>query len=255
MVFYFSGTGNSRHVARRIADAINDTAIPIARCMQEETFNFQLSENERLGLVSPVYFWGLPQIVIDFMSELVIPNANHHYTYAVATFGTSSGGFRHMSQRIFCEKGWQLNASFSIRMVDVWTPLFDVSDENRCRTITLQSEPKIDAAIQKIQKKTCGNFDRKSLPWWIARWQYALYVRQRQALKFRTNSRCVGCGICAKLCPMNAIYMKGNRPIWNTRCTLCLSCLHHCPSFAIEYGKSSHKHGQFLHPSEKGPNI
>ena len=28
---------------------------------------------------------------------------------------------------------------------------------------------------------------------------------------------------------------------------MCLSCLHHCPKFAIQYGSRTQKHGQYSH--------
>ena len=34
--------------------------------------------------------------------------------------------------------------------------------------------------------------------------------------------------------------MEGNKPVWvKERCAMCLRCLHRCPKFAIQYGKST----------------
>ncbi len=251
MIFYFSGTGNSRHVARRIAQATGERDISIVRCLHEGTFAFRLSRNERVGLVAPVYFWGLPQIVIDFMSRLTLPDAAGHYIYTVATYGTSTGGFTHMARSLFARKGWPLRATYSVRMVDVWTPLFNVSNREKCLKITQNAEPQIDTAIHGICRNASGNFASRSLPWWLARWQYALYDRRRSTRYFKVNSRCTGCGLCARLCPTGSISINDSRPEWTKpRCTLCLSCLHHCPMSAIENGKASHRHGRFLHPDE-----
>lgn len=51
---------------------------------------------------------------------------------------------------------------------------------------------------------------------------------------------------------MGAIEMRDNRPIWiKEQCLQCLGCLHRCPVFAIQYGKKTIKHGQFVHPGVK----
>ena len=46
--------------------------------------------------------------------------------------------------------------------------------------------------------------------------------------------------------------MRDNRPIWiKEQCLQCLGCLHRCLVFAIQYGKKTIKHGQFVHPGVK----
>jgi len=243
--------GNRKQPPCGPSQATGERDISIVRCLHEGTFAFRLSRNERVGLVAPVYFWGLPQIVIDFMSRLTLPDAAGHYIYTVATYGTSTGGFTHMARSLFARKGWPLRATYSVRMVDVWTPLFNVSNREKCLKITQNAEPQIDTAIHGICRNASGNFASRSLPWWLARWQYALYDRRRSTRYFKVNSRCTGCGLCARLCPTGSISINDSRPEWTKpRCTLCLSCLHHCPMSAIENGKASHRHGRFLHPDE-----
>ena len=43
-------------------------------------------------------------------------------------------------------------------------------------------------------------------------------------------------------CVNHAIEIQSQKPVWvKERCTMCLSCLHHCPKFAIQYGKHTKK--------------
>ena len=72
MVFYFSGTGNSKHVAQRLAQATGESCISITDCMSKDECSFSLSEDERVGFVTPVYFWGLPDIVVRFVNKLTL---------------------------------------------------------------------------------------------------------------------------------------------------------------------------------------
>ncbi|MBS6385565.1 MAG: hypothetical protein KH394_00390 [Atopobium sp.] len=66
MILYFSATGNCKYVAERIAAEFDDTAVSI------EVSNGQvnLSEDEMLGIVTPVYNWELPITTREFLQNL-----------------------------------------------------------------------------------------------------------------------------------------------------------------------------------------
>lgn len=65
---------------------------------------------------------------------------------------------------------------------------------------------------------------------------YALFVK---ADKFRADDKCIGCGKCAQLCPLNDISIVDGLPVWGKNCTHCMACICHCPTGAIEYGRKS----------------
>lgn len=70
---------------------------------------------------------------------------------------------------------------------------------------------------------------------------------------FTVEDTCVGCGLCARNCPVSAIEIREKKPVWvKDECVMCLRCLHHCPKFAIQYGKRTKQHGQYTHPVSSG---
>ena len=56
------------------------------------------------------------------------------------------------------------------------------------------------------------------------------------AKAFHTTDACIGCGKCAKLCPLNNIRIENKVPLWSNQCTHCMACIANCPTRAIEYG-------------------
>lgn len=247
MIFYFSGTGNSRHVARFLAKSTGDRIVDMAQCLSENQCSFSLQPGEPLGFVTAVHFWGLPALVVDFVARAGFHCEAAPYVYHVLTFGTTTGMAHWQMAHLLKRKGIRVDARFNVRMVDTWTPLFTVSDTEHCRRLTLRAEQQTAKVAAMVNARRCGNFDKLRFPHWLARFYYMTYGRQRQTKHFRlVADRCTGCGLCAKNCPVKAIEMKGGTPQWTApQCTLCLRCLHHCPKFAIQIGKRTERHGQW----------
>ncbi|MBQ8016296.1 MAG: EFR1 family ferrodoxin [Clostridia bacterium] len=245
MIFYFSATGNSRHTAKKIAKALGENAVSITDCLKKDFRNFIVDKNEKIGFVFPVYNFGLPITVTDFIEKLNI-KANNNYVFTVATFGGFSGSASKMIKERLFEKGIVVNAQFSVRMPDTWTPAYDVSDKTKIAKINAKADRRIDAIIKKIQKHKSGNYDSRRIPFGDK--FYGGYEAMRRTNSLSVESRCTGCGLCAKECPVDAIQMQGGKPVWvKEKCAMCLGCLHRCPEFAIQRGSKTKEHGQYLH--------
>ena len=78
MIFYFSGTGNTKWAASKLAAATREDLISIAPYMRTDDSShnlaepFILKENERLGFVFPVHGWRVPKLVREFISKMKI---------------------------------------------------------------------------------------------------------------------------------------------------------------------------------------
>ena len=72
MIFYFSGCGNSKHVAETIAAGLNDSLIYIPEAAREGRYEYTLAEGERLGFVFPIYSWAPPKLVLDFVKKMTV---------------------------------------------------------------------------------------------------------------------------------------------------------------------------------------
>lgn len=245
MIFYFSATGNSRYVAEKTAKNIGDRAIPITDCLKNDKFNFIAQPNEKIGFVCPVYNMGLPITVIDFIKNLNL-NIKNGYVFIFVTFGSFSGGASKMLKNLLCEKDITVNACFSVRMPDTWTPVYDVSNNEKIEKINLKADRRIDKIICKINKSTNGNHDLRRLP--LCENAYKGYENMRKTSSLSVDGKCTGCGLCERLCPVDAIKIQNSKPVWvKEKCAMCLGCLHRCPEFAIQRGEKTAIHGQYVH--------
>jgi ferredoxin len=193
MIFYFSATGNCRYVAERAAAATGERCVSITACMQAGELAFTPRDGEMVGIVSPVYFWGLPSIVNAFLERLIL--GRPEYLWFAATYGTTTGqAGRFVSEHL-----------------------------------------------------------RAKVPLPAVRVYYPHYERVRRTGYFAVTDACVGCGLCARNCPVSAIEIRDGRPVWvKEQCVMCLACLHRCPKFAIRRGKKTAGHGQYVHPEFAG---
>lgn len=252
MLLYFSATGNSKYVATRIAKETNERMVSIVECCNSKRYSFSLQEGEAFGIVAPTYYFGLPSIVEGFLSKIRFTSVNDPYIYFVATYGTTPGQTATYANTYLEEKGSTLSASYSVKMPDTWTPIFNLTDREKVQRINEKAESQIDAIIDHIKSTERGNFMKARLPMFAVKLYRPNYEKRRQTKYFTVEDSCIGCGLCENLCPDHAIEIHSKRPVWvKDQCVMCLGCLHRCPEFSIQYGTKTKKHGQYLNPYVK----
>lgn len=243
MILYFSATGNCKYVAARLAAAFGQETVSIVDCIRDGVYSFT---DDTIGIVSPTYFWGLPSIVKEFLERA---DLHTYYLYFISTYGTTPGASDAMAGKAI--GGKTIDAFCSVRMPDTWTPIFDLSTPEKMAAFSRTTEAEIDAAIRKIGERRTNRRMTPRVPSFLAEWiaQPIYNNDKRRTAHFRVEESCIGCGLCAKKCPVQAIGMQDKRPVWvKEKCALCLGCLHRCPRFAIQYGKRTRQHGQYTNP-------
>lgn len=247
MVFYFSATGNSRYVAKRLAQINKDSLYEIGG---REEFDYHIKEGEPIGFVMPTYYWGVPKVVLDFVKAMHIEGS--HYCYLVLTCGGSTSRAATIFKKAFESRFAPVNCVqgfFSVKMPDTYTPMFDIPDAKRSVEIVKEADPVIETVAGYIGRGAIGDYDQLHGKAILTTVCYPIYKIITTRL-FHVGDTCVGCGLCEANCPSRAIKMVDGKPQWVLRqCSHCLRCLHRCPQFAIQFGKSTSKRGQYTNPA------
>ena len=238
MILYFSGTGNSRYVAQRIAEALGDELLSMNdRIKAGDTL--PVASGERLVIVTPTYAWRIPRIVRDWLAETGFPGGGQ--AWFVMTCGSEIGNAAKYNRTLCREKQLTYMGTAQITMPENYIAMFNAPQAEEARQIVARAEPDIDRVISAIKTGQKFALPRNNL---YDRFMsgpvnpifYSFFVK---ANAFTAGDACTGCGQCARLCPMNNIVIQNRKPVWGGDCTHCMACICYCPTEAIEYGKKS----------------
>nr|WP_294680190.1 EFR1 family ferrodoxin [uncultured Blautia sp.] len=244
MILYFSATGNSKYVATRLIQFEKQELLSIVDCIRNDQYTFS---DKTIGIISPTYDFGLPSIVKEFLERASFQT---EYLYYIATYGTTPGASGAIANKAI--QGRKIDAYYSVQMADTWTPIFDLSTPEKVAKYTKNTEAEISSIIRRVKERNKNRYMSPRTPAFITEWiAEPIYNNKvRCTVNFRVEDTCIGCSMCVRKCPVQAIEMQGKRPVWvKNKCVMCLGCLHRCPKFAIQYGKNTKKHGQYTNPN------
>ncbi len=251
MIFYFSATGNSKYVALRLADATDDRLISLTDAVHSRCYQFDVSQERRVGFVVPTYYCGLPSILTFFMEKLKLTGYRDQYVYLVLTCGSSTGDAAGQLGKLLKKSGVTLSAQFAIPMVSNYVPRDKMPDQEEVQRRLEAAEEYISEAQRAVRSKSIGDYNRcqGAAPRAVTAAVYPAYARGRSTKPFVVTDACTGCGLCAEICPCGAISMEDGRPVWaKPQCVRCLGCLHRCPGGAIRWKKASEDQGRYVNP-------
>lgn len=247
-LYYFSATGNSLVVARDLAKELGQTRIiPIARALRSA----EADPSDIVGIVFPVYMFGLPLIVAEFLNRINLkPSA---YVFSVATFGGLAGRAHSLAKEILKKRGIKLSAGFSVRMPGNYTPLYGAIPEKKQGELFKKEKLKILSIAASVRQQKPAKLEEK--PFLPNTLLYKLLYRSGASQipfsgkDFWVTEDCVKCGLCSRVCPVKNIELVEGKPVWLDHCQHCLACLHWCPAEAIQYKKSTLGRKRYHHPA------
>ena len=250
VIYYFSGTGNSLSAAKDIASKLSDTEL---LSIPKEIDNNIRFDADKIGIVFPVYAWGMPLIVNDFIKKFSCLKGK--YLFAVATYGGLLGGTLIKLKKELNKIGVTLNLAYALKMPGNYTPMKGADSKSNQEEMFKKETTKIDEIVLNI-KNSKDNFPENTS--FLINWIFSGILNKGfnsqmpyHCRDFFADDKCIGCRICERICPVNNIHMEDGRPVWSDKCQQCMACLQWCPVGAVEIGKKTQGKKRYTNPNIK----
>lgn len=239
MLLYFSGTGNSRDCAERLAERLGEECLDLGPYLRSGEVP-ELHSMRPWVLVCPTYAWQIPHLVRDLLRRIKLQGSRE--LYFIMTCGGDFGNAAAKNEALCRELGLSCRGTAEIVMPENYIALFDAPAEEEAKRIVTAAQPALEraaAAIAAGEKllptRRVTLVDKlKSGP--VNGAFYPLVVRDRA---FLVSDACIHCESCVEHCPTQNLRMEAGKPVWGGNCTHCMACICGCPVGAIEYGKAS----------------
>lgn len=253
MIFYFSGTGNTKWAAETIGHIIGDNVFNIADEINGSC-KYVLTEGERIGFCFPIHGWQPPKIVKEFISKCTFTNKNNNYCFVLCTCGSEIGLTMDIFAKVLKKIGLCANSMFSVKMPNTYIclPFMDTDGENLEKEKIHNANIELKRIANYIKNYSCGieSLTKGPVPFiltYVIGELFKLCMLTDKPFRVDYN-KCINCGRCAKSCPTNnIIYDINKNPKWKhiNKCTCCMACYHICPAHAINYGIMTQHKGQY----------
>jgi ferredoxin len=208
-----------------------------------------------IGLVFPVYMWGMPHMVMEFVDQLRL--AEDQYVFAVTTCAGMPGESLLQLKNMLIEKGSDLHAGYAVKEAantmqkdNFFIKLARLIEPNE--RIKLSGKERLKEIVETIKNKEITQPEKSSRLLNI----YGKFIykgamsRINTMGKFWVDEECNLCLNCQKICPSNNIQIVDDKPVWNQKCEFCQACIQWCPKKAIHI-KNEDLNRHYHHPQIK----
>jgi Pyruvate/2-oxoacid:ferredoxin oxidoreductase delta subunit len=248
IVYYFSGSGNSRNVAGWLCDVGKERGM--------ECRSVNIADIDRravdpppsdalIAFVSPVHGFNYPPIMMHFIMHF--PKGKNNVLLLNTRAGMLIGKFItpgltgiafYFASFFLLLKGYSLKAMYPVNLPSNWISIHPGLNERTVRYLHEKCREKVKRFAANVFAGG-SNFkgmleiiqDTVAAPISLG---YYFVGRFLFAKSLYASRECDNCGVCIKGCPVHAIVEVDHRPFWTFDCESCMKCIGTCPRHAIE---------------------
>ncbi len=249
IIYYFSGTGNSKLTAEWIAESVHQTNEPVKifdiAKIERTQINKQTDSSEIIVFISPAHGFNYPPIMVNFL--LRFPKGNNSVILMNTRAGMKigklitpgvSGIALYFAMIIMLIKGYRIQSLYGIDLPSNWISLHPGLTNKTIDYITDRVRDKVRRSAEEIiaGKRNYWILREIIQDSIVAPISIMYYFAGRFVLSktYIASADCDKCGLCIKNCPVKAIKYVDNRPFWTFHCESCMKCIGECPKKAIE---------------------
>ncbi|NMM64115.1 (Fe-S)-binding protein [Clostridium sp. P21] len=237
VLYYFSGTGNTKWAADIFKKYFNNNKVDLHLLNIEKIEEVKIKEFDFLIIGSSVYADIEPKIVDDFLKKFPKSTKKLKTIVYVTQGGKSSSAASIIAEKLKV-KGYNVLIEESIKMPNNYYFLLNKEPNvNEYEKILTDAEDRVKKTVQnfiennKLKRqnsfiriklgKLCGNSFRRVIP--------------RISKNITVTSECTKCGLCLTNCPKSNITFEDGKPVFHSKCMLCLRCIYICPVNVVRY--------------------
>jgi len=232
---YFSGTGNTKHCVAEFVRYFEENSAVIA--MEAPDAINSIMAHDLIVFGYPTHFSNAPKFVRDFITGNKSAFRNKKI-FIICTMGLFSGDGAGCSARLFRRCGANVVGGLHLKMPDCIgdaKALKKSLEENR--RIIKQASAKIHLSAQRLAEGIPTQDGMSFLHHMAGLFGQRLWFYGKTATyKDKPNidrKKCIGCGRCVALCPLNNLKIEDGKAVAEGKCTMCYRCFSHCSAKAL----------------------
>lgn len=234
VILYFSGTGNSKFIAKEFAIGMNCEAYSIE---EEVDFHALISEHDQIAFSYPIYGSCVPLILRDFVAAHLEALRDKALIILSTQYFFSGDG-----ARVFTD----LLKDIPYRVI--YAEHFNMPN-NICNLFffPIANDEKIIKQLEKNRmkiKRVCEDIINhvtlrrgfnpiSECLGFVTQRSYFPAGEKRAIKDVRIEDTCVLCGLCIETCPTKNLFKAEGRIQGLGKCTLCYRCVNLCPQKSI----------------------
>ncbi|EGD48085.1 hypothetical protein Cpap_2773 [Ruminiclostridium papyrosolvens DSM 2782] len=235
IIYYFSGTGNTLLVARKIKEVFEKQKYLVTLRKISVSGTIELENDYHLGIVVPVAIQSTFPIVWDFIDRL--PEGNMRQVFFADTMEVFSGGIVGPMKKSLEAKGYRCIGACEFKMATSMQTTGKKAEIGKVKN---------KIALLKVEDYVQSLVDGRAKWRRIPGLSDAMrYISKGRSIWIKTSERigidyalCTKCRMCEKFCPVNAIQLTNQHmKIQHKQCISCMRCVNYCPQNAFTLGE------------------
>ena len=233
LTLYFSGTGNSKYIAKLFSRNMNAACHSIE---DDIDFDALVASNDTIAFCYPIYGSRVPRIMREFVGKHMKSLESKKIIIFCTQWLFSGDGarvFTELFPRGYMDVIYAEHFSMPNNISNM--AILPMASDKSMRKYAHKSQRKIQAVCNDIKAGKVKRRGFNVISRFLGLFQ-GLFVPVLEDIgknKVRITDSCTKCGVCVAVCPMKNFTIENSKVTHKHNCTMCYRCINKCPNGAI----------------------